>query len=145
MHNSIGGKQKKGFQRCRQLSDFSAKNKPRPAPPMPNDDVGKVLFFPSNWNINNSKINSIGIEFVSPDKTGYVQVYKNIIPNANLANEVSYTVYGLETLGFRLTELNNNTYFLSGHPAVRVTGIASYGESKGIPPHDVEMMMSPIH
>jgi hypothetical protein len=29
----------------------------------------------------------------------------------------------MEAHGFRLTEFNNNTYFLSGHPAIRLVGI----------------------
>jgi hypothetical protein len=49
--------------------------------------------------------------------------------------------------GVKLLELDLTRYFLSGHPAIRLIEIRSYGRpgepgaSQGIEPHDAEMMM----
>jgi hypothetical protein len=48
--------------------------------------------------------------------------------------------------GFKPLEINTNNYFLSGHPAIRMLAIGSFGgpgepgASQGIVPHDVKMM-----
>lgn len=38
-------------------------------------------------------------------------------------DNIKYALGIMEAHGFRLTEFNNNTYFLSGHPAIRLVGI----------------------
>lgn len=52
----------------------------------------------------------------------------------------------MESTGFRPLELVNNTYFLSGHQAVRLIGMqGSEGNpAEGISPHETKMMMYTI-
>jgi hypothetical protein len=55
---------------------------------------------------------------------GDVQVSRNLDPNptASLEHEIRNILVYQQAHGFKLTELNTNTYFLSGHQAIRVVG-----------------------
>jgi hypothetical protein len=69
---------------------------------------------------------------------GDVQVSRVPDPNvtASLEDEIKHMLTGMEAHGFRLTELNTNTYFLSGHPAIRVIGIQTTETNR-----DIEIMI----
>ena len=41
--------------------------------------------------------------------------------------ELAKTFISHQPFGFRPIEVNTNNYFLSGHPAVRIIGIAGFG------------------
>jgi hypothetical protein len=71
---------------------------------------------------------------------GYVQVWRSPypIPTISLERGMNFTLVYMQAHGFRLTELNTNTYFLSGHQAIRVIGIQHF------PNGDLKMMMFAI-
>jgi hypothetical protein len=72
---------------------------------------------------------------------GDVQVVRSLATVANPENDsLEHVIKNIlvyqQAHGFRLTELDTNTYFLSGHPAIRVVGIQGAPEYN----HDVEIM-----
>jgi hypothetical protein len=110
-----------------------------------NTNYGFTIKYPSDWNVDESAIHTTGIKLESPDGAGNVLVSR--VPNVTSIDELKGTIGQMQAHGFRLTELNTDTYFLSGYPAIRAIGIASFGgpgepgASQGVPPHDVKMMI----
>jgi hypothetical protein len=101
-----------------------------------NTNYGFTIKYPSDWNVDDSNITGMGVLFGKKPE-GDVQVSRVPDPNvtASLEDEIKHMLLpGIEAHGFRLTELNTNTYFLSGYPAIRVIGIQHY------PKFDVEIM-----
>jgi hypothetical protein len=103
-----------------------------------------TIKYPIDWSIQDIKKNATGVLFKSPDGFGNVLVtFKNTtIPLQNMYSRLLL----MESHGFKLLEFNNNTYYLSDHPAIRIVGIQSYGEkgepspTAGLPTHDAKIM-----
>lgn len=96
-----------------------------------NTDLGFTIRYPFDWTVDDKNMSTLGVRIISPDKFGMVLVtIENLKQNEtkmtleNISNSLSSHP---PTGGFRLTEINKNTYFLSGHPAIRMTGIMSFG------------------
>ena len=106
-----------------------------------NVNYGFTIKYPSDWNVDDSNTTGMGVLFGKVGQ-GDVQVWRNPDPNpmASLEHETKNTLVNMQAHGFRLTELNTNTYFLSGHPAIRVIGIRHYPQTN----LNVEMMMTTI-
>ncbi len=91
----------------------------------------------SRRNVEERTINTTG---KSPEGAGNVLVSR--VPSVSI-DELKGTIGQMQAHGFRMTELNTDTYFLSGYPAIRAIGIASFGgpgepgASEGVSPHDV--------
>jgi len=102
-----------------------------------------TIKYPMDWSIQDIK-NATGVLFKSPDEFGnvLVTIKKTTIPLDNMFDKLVL----MESHGFKLLEFNNNTYYLSDHPAIRIVGIQSYvgeGESPlvpGVPLHDAKIM-----
>ena len=96
--------------------------------------------YPPDWTVNDTSTSVV--RFTSPDH------FTNVL--VHIGNQTSQTGRSLEEAaklatahpptGFNLLELNANNYFLSGHPALRIVGVKSFGGSNGIPPFDVKAM-----
>jgi hypothetical protein len=113
-----------------------------------NVNYGFTIKYPSDWKVYDSNIATMGITFKSPDGLGNVEV---AIKKTSLPLDILISHYLLEAKahGFRLAELNNNTHFLSGHPAIRIIGIESFGKPGELPsstgsPHELKMMVYDI-
>lgn len=121
-----------------------------------NTDLGFTIKYPSDWTADESHIGDGTIAFRSPDRSGFVVAgVSNLKPNetgimspqnlTNLSRQI--IIPHLQVPGQRLIEVNTNGYFLSGHPAIRVIMINSFGgpgepgATQGIQPHDVKSMM----
>ena len=102
-----------------------------------------TIKYPIDWSIQDTK-NATGVLFKSPDEFGnvLVTIKKTTVPLDKMFDKLVL----MESHGFKLLEFNNNTYYLSDHPAIRIVGIQSYvgeGESPlvpGVPLHDAKIM-----
>ncbi|HEY7078601.1 MAG TPA: hypothetical protein VH500_02800 [Nitrososphaeraceae archaeon] len=102
-----------------------------------------TIKYPMDWSIQDTK-NATGVLFKSPDEFGnvLVTIKKTTIPLGKMFDKLVL----MESHGFKLLEFNNNTYYLSDHPAIRIVGIQSYvgeGESPlvpDVPLHDAKIM-----
>jgi hypothetical protein len=117
-----------------------------------NTDLGFTINYPSDWIVDDKNMSTRGVTIVSPEGLGGGAV---IISSEDLKpNETKMSLDNLSKLmmqhqghGTRFLELNENNYFLSGHPAIRAIIIQSYGApgepgaTQGIEPHDAKMMM----
>lgn len=108
-----------------------------------NVNYGFTIKYPSDWNVDDSNITGMGVVF-GKEPQGDVQVVRISDPDIHLKEKYNITLEHdirvhvlvlMQANGFRLIELNSNTYFLSGHPAVRVVGIQH---------EHIEMMMTSI-
>jgi hypothetical protein len=109
-----------------------------------NTNYGFTIKYPADWNVDDSNISSMGVLFGKIGQ-GDVQVWRSLATVANPANEsLEHVIKNIlvyqQAHGFRLMELNTNTYFLSGHPAIRVVGVQGAPEYN----HDVEIMTTTI-
>ena len=104
-----------------------------------NVNYGFTIKYPSDWNVDDSNITGMGVLFGKKPQ-GEVQVWRSTDPNlmVPLEHEIKNILVYQQAHGFRLIELNTNTYFLSGHPAIRVIGLQHY------PQHDIEIMYTTI-
>jgi hypothetical protein len=100
-----------------------------------NTNYGFTIKYPSDWNVDDSNTTGMGVLFGSGATAVQVWRIPSPIPTALWAEHGF--IFHILPLGFRLTELNTNTYFLSGHPAIRVTGIKNYPQGG-----DREVMMT---
>ena len=107
-----------------------------------NVNYGFTIKYPADWNVDDSNITGMGVLFGKKPQ-GDVQVVRVSDSdihvkekyNITLEHDIRNTLVPMQANGFRLIELNSNTYFLSGHPAVRVVGIQH---------EHIEMMMTSI-
>ena len=114
-----------------------------------NTDYGFTIKYPSDWIVDDKNITTLGVKFMSPDSLANVLVsITNLQPNEtgmSLEN-MSKKLVMHPPAGFKPLEINTDSYFLSGHPAVRMMAIGSFGgpgepgASQGIVSHDVKMM-----
>lgn len=82
-----------------------------------NTDYGFTLKYPSNWTVNDTDINGSGFRIYSPDRVAVILVnIKPAVANETLGEIAKAYVSGRTTMPL---EINTNTYFLSGHHAVR--------------------------
>jgi hypothetical protein len=98
-----------------------------------NADYGFTIKYPSDWKVDDSEIARFGVRFMSPDKAGNLGVIVSYLrPNEtgmspnDMEKRLSMLV-SHQPPGLKLTEMNTNNYFLSGHPAIRLIGIMSLG------------------
>ena len=73
---------------------------------------------------------ALGVTLKSPDGAGFVSVStSNLRPNeTRMSGEDFAKIFiSRQPFGFRPIEVNTNNYFLSGHPAARIIGIAAFG------------------
>ena len=91
-----------------------------------NTDLGFTIKYPSDWLVNESNT-ALGLK--SPDGAGFVLVSTSNLPNGTSMSgeELAKTFISHQPFGFRPIEVNTNNYFLSGHPAARIIGIAGFG------------------
>jgi hypothetical protein len=95
-----------------------------------NTDYGFTIRYPSEWTVDDKNMSTLGVKITSPDKFGGVLVtIENLKPNETkmTAENFSDSLSSNPPTGLKFTEINKNTYFLSGHPAIRMTGIISFG------------------
>lgn len=88
-----------------------------------NVNYGFTIKYPSDWNVDDSNITGMGVVFGKKPE-GDVQVVRSLATVANPENDsLEHVIKNIlvyqQAHGFRLTELDTNTYFLSGHPAIR--------------------------
>jgi hypothetical protein len=106
---------------------------------------GFTIKYPHDWTVNDTILGSPilqhAVKFTAPNNSGIV-----LISTRNQTNQLGKSVEEGGRLfttslpylkNFRLLELNTNSYFLSNHPAIRVTGIMSVGGS----PHDMRTLI----
>jgi hypothetical protein len=111
-----------------------------------NTDLGFTMKYPSDWSIEDKNM-STGVKFASPDGPGAGGVIVSANETGKTLEDFANSLPSNQSHGLKLIEMDKNGYFLSGHPALRVIGIASFGgpgepgASQGIEPHDVKMMM----
>jgi hypothetical protein len=112
-----------------------------------NTDLGFTINYPSDWSIDDKNMSTIGIKFASPDGPGAGGVIVSATETGKTIEDFANSLPFNQSHGLKLIEMDKNGYFLSGHPALRVIGIGSFGgpgepgETQGIEPHDVKMMM----
>jgi hypothetical protein len=93
-----------------------------------NPDKDFRIWYPSDWSINEGNITHSGAIIASPDKAGRIIVSaRNISPNESTMTppELAKSVLSSSQNDSRsrFIELDANSYFLSGHPAVKIVQI----------------------
>ncbi len=118
-----------------------------------NVNYGFTMKYPPNWTVHDTTMSNYtgerGVKFTTPDGSGFL-----LVSISNQTNETGRSVEDAAKgfiahplTGAKLLEFNANTYFLSGHPAIRALAMASFGgpgepgASQGIVPHDMKMMV----
>jgi hypothetical protein len=102
-----------------------------------NTDLGFTIKYPSDWTANDSTNNIVNghkvASFTSADRVGivFVQIknatqHEIAVYNMNDSAKVN-TIRTHLTPGERLIELDVTRYLLSGHPAIRIIEIQSFG------------------
>jgi hypothetical protein len=124
-----------------------------------NTNLGFTIKFPSDWTVDNSYIPIRNeVIFAPPDKGGFVAVMIrnvtleeatriNASSSSDITNDSATQIPSNLSSSTKLFEFNPNGYFLSGHHAIRLIEIQSYG-GPGEPyspqypePHDAKIML----
>jgi hypothetical protein len=114
-----------------------------------NSDYGFTIKYPSDWIVDDKNITTLGVKFMSHDSLANILIsITNLQPNETRISliNMSKKIVMHPPTGFKPLEINTDSYFLSGHPAVRMVAIGSFGgpgepgASQGIVPHVVKMM-----
>jgi hypothetical protein len=103
-----------------------------------NTHLGFTIKHPSDWTVNDRNNNTVNghkvVSFISPDKVGivFVQIqnatqYEIAVYNMNDSAKIN-TIRAHLTPGEEIIELDV-THLLAGHPAIRIIGTQSFGES----------------
>jgi hypothetical protein len=98
-----------------------------------NKGLGFTIKYPSNWTVKKSGAEDYTIQFISSDRAASVGVsiykIKNVTPEqvAAFMNASSNQFVSSLLPTQRLVEMDPNGHFLSGHPAIRVMLMQSYG------------------
>jgi hypothetical protein len=117
--------------------------------------LGFTIKYPSNWTVDdNAVVNDSVVAFIPPDRVGIVSVgignatahqieLNNMNDDSAKINAIKSHLFG----GEKLLELDVSRYLLSGHPAIRLVEIQSFGgpgqpQSPQYPePHDTKAML----
>jgi hypothetical protein len=89
-----------------------------------NVDYGFTIKYPSNWVVNDNNFSAFGVKFISPDSPhAVVGVHITNIPPNETGMLLENAKVEAMHLHLRILEINNETYFLSGYPAIRMVGM----------------------